>query len=83
MTTEQMNKWFNRVDQEVQFCLDLPLMFGFFFVPHKREDQNKEAYYETLQDHVLTFLSNAQKINKEEIDRLIKEFDQKVLDNTN
>lgn len=77
-----MNNWFNRVDQEVQFCLQVPFKFGFFFVPEKRVDQDKEAYYETLQDHVLTFLSNAQKINKNEIDQLIKEFDQKVLDNT-
>lgn len=81
MTNEELNKWYNRVDQEIKFCLALPFKFGFFFVPEQSVDQNKEQYYETLQDHVLNFLSNAQKINKEVIDQLIKEFDQKTLAN--
>ncbi len=81
MTNEQMNKWFNRVDLEVKFCLQLPYKFGFFFVPEQRIDQSKESYYEDLQELVLDFLCNAQKVNKEEIDNLIKQFDQKVLDN--
>lgn len=78
-TDTVLKKWYNRIDQEIEFAMSFPTTWGVFFKPERDPAMTTEQYYEVLQEQVLDFFTQCQNYepNTAAVKEAIKNFQYK------